>query len=215
MTGGGFVDVPLSSSGKKQKFTCIVFISTCLSATGCLLFGYDTGIVSGSMIFIKDEFHLNSMWQELEVSITIIAACIFSCLSGPSSARFGRKKIILSAALIFCIGSIIMAVAWEKYSLLVGRFIAGAGIGFASTVVPCYIAETAPTHIRGSLVTMSYVFIVLGQMIAAVVAGLFSFLPHHIGWRYMLGVAAVPAGIQFIGFIFMPESPRKFHMHVN
>jgi SP family myo-inositol transporter-like MFS transporter 13 len=197
-------EVPL----KKQKFTPIVFIATCLSAIGCLLFGYDTGIVSGSMIFIKDEFFLNSFWQELEVSITIIGACIFSGFSGPSSNRLGRKKVILTAAFVFTVGSIIMAVAWEKYSLLVGRFIAGAGIGFASTVVPMYIAEIAPIQYRGSLVTMAYVFIVLGQLIAALVAGACSYMPAEVGWRYMLGIAAVPAGIQFLGFIFMPESPR-------
>lgn len=160
------------------------------------------------MIFIKDDFVLNSFWQELEVSITIIGACIFSGVSGPGSNILGRKKVILIAAFVFTTGSIIMALAWEKYSLLVGRFIAGAGIGFASTIVPTYIAEIAPVQHRGALVTMSYVFIVLGQLVAAIVAGLCSYLPENVGWRYMLGIAAVPAGIQFFGFLFMPESPR-------
>ena len=209
MTAGGFIEpankkVPL----KKQRFTGIVFVATCLSAIGCLLFGYDTGIVSGSMIFIKDDFVLNSFWQELEVSITIIGACIFSGVSGPGSNSLGRKKVILIAAFVFTAGSVIMALSWEKYSLLVGRFVAGAGIGFASTIVPTYIAEIAPVQHRGALVTMSYVFIVLGQLVAAIIAGLCSYLPQNEGWRYMLGIAAVPAGIQFIGFIFMPESPR-------
>lgn len=209
MTVGAFVEsrsskVPL----KEQRFTCIVFVATCLSAVGCLLFGYDTGIVSGSMIFIKDDFRLNSFWQELEVSITIIAACICSAISGPASSFLGRKKVILGAAFVFTVGSIIMAVAWERYSLLVGRFVAGAGIGFASTIVPTYIAEIAPVQHRGALVTMSYVFIVVGQLVAAVIAGLCSYLPPHVGWRYMLGLAAVPAAIQCIGFLFMPESPR-------
>lgn len=103
-----------TSNVPPQKFTPIVFIATILSATGCLLFGYDTGIVSGSMIYIKDQFHLNSMWQELEVSITIIGACVFSLLAGPASRNFGRKRVILSASFIFMVGSIIMAVSWER-----------------------------------------------------------------------------------------------------
>lgn len=211
MTGG--VSLPPSKSGgerviKDQKFTPIVFFASVFSAIGCFLFGYDTGIVSGSMIYIKEDFNLDYFWQELEVSITIIGACIFACLSGPSSSLLGRKKMILSAALVFTIGSIIMAVAWEKYSLLIGRFVAGAGIGYASTTVPTYIAEVAPIQLRGAFVTLSYVFIVLGQLIAAIVAGLCSKLPEKVGWRYMVGLAAVPAAIQCIGFVFMPESPR-------
>ena len=210
MTGG----IAISSSKnakesvKKQKFTLVVFWASVLSAIGCFLFGYDTGIVSGSMIYIKEDFNLDSFWQEFEVSITIIGACIFACLSGPSSSRLGRKKMILSAAFVFTVGSVIMAIAWEKYSLLVGRFIAGAGIGYASTTVPTYIAEVAPIQFRGAFVTLSYVFIVLGQLIAAIIAGLCSKLPEKVGWRYMVGLAAVPAAIQCIGFIFMPESPR-------
>lgn len=210
MTGGFTVSTGKDGykDMKKQKFTFVVFMASVLSAIGCFLFGYDTGIVSGSMIYIKEDFNLDSFWQEFEVSITIIGACIFACLSGPSSGFMGRKKMILSAAFVFTLGSIIMAIAWEKYSLLVGRFVAGAGIGYASTTVPTYIAEVAPIQLRGAFVTLSYVFIVLGQLIAAIVAGLCSKLPEKVGWRYMVGLAAVPAAIQCVGFIFMPESPR-------
>ena len=195
-------------STERDKCTFIVTLAAMLSAIGCLIFGYDTGIVSGSMIYIKEDFNLDSFWQEFEVSMTIIGACIFAALTGSMTGYFGRKRIILAASFIFAVGSIIMAFAWEKYSLLAGRFIAGAGIGLASTSVPTYIAEVGPLHLRGAFVTLSYVFIVLGQLIAAIVAGLCSYLPESVGWRFMLGLAAVPAIIQFLGFFFMPESPR-------
>lgn len=193
---------------ERDGCTLMVTLAAILSAIGCLIYGYDTGIVSGSMIYIKEDFNLDSFWQEFEVSMTIIGACIFALLTGSMTGYFGRKKIILAASFIFALGSVIMAFAWEKYSLLVGRFIAGAGIGLASTSVPTYIAEVGPLHLRGAFVTLSYVFIVLGQLVAAIVAGLCSYLPDSIGWRYMVGLAAVPAIIQFIGFVFMPESPR-------
>lgn len=209
MAAGNSIQASGSSSKEpKQKFTALVLYATFLSATGCLLFGYDTGITSGSMIYIKDQFHMNSLWQELTISITLIAAAVFSALSGPVSTRYGRKFVILSASAIFTIGSVIMATANEKIQLLIGRLIVGGGIGFAATNVPTYIAEVAPIQYRGSLLALAFVFIVLGQLVAAVIAGLLTFLPDDVSWRYMLGIAAIPASIQFLGFIFMPESPR-------
>ena len=197
-----------SSSIPDQKFTAIVLYATLLSATGCLLFGYDTGITSGSMIFIKEQFKMSSFWQELTISITLITAAVSSAFSGHVSTHYGRKFVILSASAIFTIGSVVMATASDKYQLLIGRLIVGGGIGFAATNVPTYIAEVAPIKYRGSLLALAFVFIVLGQLIAAIIAGLFTFLPEDISWRYMLGIAGIPAAIQFLGFLFMPESPR-------
>ena len=192
-----------------QKLTAVVIYATSLAAIGCLLYGYDTGITSGSMIFIREQFVLSSFWQELIVGITVIGACIFAAVAGPCSSRWGRKFVILSAAFVFTLGSIIMASAFERYQLFVGRLICGAGIGFAATNVPTYIAEIAPIHLRGALITISFVFIVGGQLVAAILAGVLAeILPETVSWRYMLGIAAVPGTIQFIGFLFMPESPR-------
>ncbi|KAI1305986.1 putative inositol transporter 3 [Halotydeus destructor] len=177
-----------------------------LSAIGGFLFGYDTGIISGAMVFIKDDFRLSDTWQEVIISVTILGALIFSMISGYLADKFGRKKVIYVASATFAIGSLVMGFAIDRYTLMVGRFIVGAAIGFASMVVPMYIAEVSPAHARGSLVTLNTVFVTGGQAIAAVFAGILSTVPH--GWRYMLGAAAIPAIIQFIGFLFMPESPR-------
>ena len=190
----------------------IIYLMSLLSAMGGFLFGYDTGIVSGAMVFVRKIFNLNSVWQELVVSITILGAWILSIMAGSLSERYGRKAIILIASVIFTIGSIIMGAAWSKWVLLFGRLIVGAAIGLSSTVVPMYIAELAPASIRGSLVTMNNCFVTVGQLSAAVTAGAFSY-DHENGWRWMLGLAAVPAGIQFAGFLFMPESPRWLIRH--
>ncbi|KAI1306078.1 Proton myo-inositol cotransporter [Halotydeus destructor] len=209
MTGGGVMTTPGGDSHvdpKNQKFTFAIFKVAALSAIGGFLFGYDTGIVSGAMVFIKEDFNLSDRWQELIISITLVGAWIFSMFAGYFTDKFGRKKVIYAASLIFTAGAIMMGLAWNKYALMAGRFVVGAAIGFASMVVPMYIAEMAPAHVRGSLVTMNNLFIAGGQAVAGVVAGLLSEV--HEGWRYMLGLAAIPAIIQFIGFLFMPESPR-------
>lgn len=185
----------------------IIYLMSVLSAMGGFLFGYDTGIVSGAMVFVKKTFNLNSLWQEIVVSITILGAWVLSLMAGGLSERYGRKTIILYASIIFTIGSIIMGFAWSKYILLFGRLIVGMAIGLASTGVPMYIAEVAPSNIRGSLVTLNNCFITVGQLSAAITAGAFSY-DHENGWRWMLALAAVPAIVQFFGFMFMPESPR-------
>lgn len=200
------------SYASQQSAPSIIYLMSLLSAMGGFLFGYDTGIVSGAMVFVRKVFNLNSLWQELVVSITILGAWVLSLMAGSLSERYGRKTIILYASVVFTIGSVVMGVAWSKYILLFGRLTVGVAIGLASTVVPMYIAELAPSNIRGSLVTLNNCFITVGQLSAAITAGAFSY-DHENGWRWMLSLAAVPAVIQFVGFMFMPESPRWLIRH--
>ena len=105
------------------------------------------------------------------------------------------------------VGAVVMAIAECKEVLLVGRFIVGAGIGFASMSVPMYISESAPPNYRGFLVTCNNVVITFGQFFAACICGFFSNVEPN-GWKYMLGIAGIPALLQFCGFLIMPESPR-------
>lgn len=167
----------------RQNTSIFVYWMAILSAVGGFLFGYDTGIVSGSMIIIRKQFHLNDIWIELIVSITIATAWLFSSVAGYFTDKFGRKPVILTASSVFTIGAIIMGVAGDQWILFIGRSIVGIGIGLASMVVPMYIAEVAPEHVRGSLVTLNNCFITGGQLVAAISAYLFKFLPDHISWR--------------------------------
>ncbi|XP_051546324.1 solute carrier family 2 member 13b isoform X2 [Myxocyprinus asiaticus] len=184
-----------------------VYILAAFSALGGFLFGYDTGVVSGAMLLLKKEMKLSSLWQELLVSITVGAAALSALAGGYLNGLFGRRICILLASFIFSAGGIIMSVAPNKEVLLLGRLTVGLGLGIASMTVPVYIAEVSPSQLRGRLVTVNTLFITGGQFIASMVDGAFSYLPHD-GWRYMLGLSVVPAALQFVGFLFLPESPR-------
>lgn len=123
----------------KMKTTMYVWVLTFFAAIGGFLFGYDTGVVSGAMLLLKDEFSLSSIWQELIVSVTIGAAAVFSFLSGFLNDSFGRKFVTILASFVFTVGSLILGIAQNKEMLLIGRAILGAGIGkqfvhFLSTI---------------------------------------------------------------------------------
>uniref|UniRef100_H2Z8X3 Major facilitator superfamily (MFS) profile domain-containing protein n=1 Tax=Ciona savignyi TaxID=51511 RepID=H2Z8X3_CIOSA len=187
-----------------------VYVLTFFSAIGGFLFGYDTGVVSGAMIILKQKFSLNNFWQAsfmFKFAITVGFAAIFALLGGPLNSVFGRRRVIMAASFVFMGGSVVLALSGNKETLLVGRAIVGVGISLVSMTVPMYIAEVAPTNVRGRLVSVNNLFITGGQFVASCVDGLFSSDVEN-GWRYMLGLAAIPAFIQFFGFIFLPESPR-------
>lgn len=177
-----------------------------LSCIGGFLFGYDTGIISGALVLISDDFGLTSWEEELVVSTTVFGAMVSALGSGPLCDRYGRKPVVLASALVFIVGALTMAFAPSFATLVVGRFVVGLGVGSASMNMPIIISEMAETNIRGALVTCINVAITGGQFISCLVAGALSTTKY--GWRYMLGLAALPAAIQFIGFLFMPESPR-------
>ncbi|XP_045164785.2 proton myo-inositol cotransporter-like [Mercenaria mercenaria] len=184
-----------------------VYYLTCFATMGGLLFGYDTGIISGSMLLIGDNWNLSTIWKELIVSATVGAAALFALIAGYLTDCIGRKKVVMLASVIFTGGAVLMGVSQNKEMLLAGRLVVGAGIGFASMSIPVYVAEAAPADIRGRLVTINQLFITIGILISSIVAGLFSGMQED-GWRYMLGLAGVPSVIQFFGFIGLPESPR-------
>ncbi|XP_067935348.1 proton myo-inositol cotransporter-like isoform X2 [Watersipora subatra] len=185
---------------------CYVFILAFLSAIGGFLFGYDTGVVAGASLPIAKLFEFTTVDTELFVSITIGAAAIFAIVGGILNDKVGRKPTTLIASVVFTIGAIVLAAANSTKTLLIGRFIVGIGIGLSSCTVPVYVSECSPPTLRGMLVTLINLCITAGQFTSSVVDGLFCRTVG--GWRWMLGLAATPAIVQFFGFIFMPESPR-------
>eukprot|EP01059_Diplonema_ambulator_P031977 TRINITY_DN6057_c0_g3_i3.p1 TRINITY_DN6057_c0_g3~~TRINITY_DN6057_c0_g3_i3.p1 ORF type:complete len:500 (+),score=198.48 TRINITY_DN6057_c0_g3_i3:47-1501(+) len=194
-------------------FAVLIFIAS----VGGALFGYDTGVVSGAMIQIKSDraeypdvggMDLTNIWQEAVVSITTLGAALGSVLCGYANEMYGRKKVNLAAGALFVGSCILMAATPDLTWLLVGRGLVGVAVGFAATTVPMYIAEIAPSDSRGKLITVNNVSIVGGQVLASLVACFIGGCKYHDGWRYMLAAGAIPGIILFVGFLFLPESPR-------
>lgn len=177
-----------------------------------LLFGYDTGVVSGAAIFIQDHMEISDFEIEIMVSITILSAALSALAGGPVMKKTGRKMVLTIASIIFIVGSLLMGLSFGPkngyYVLVIGRFIVGIAIGLASEAGPVYIAEVAPPEKRGGMITLFNIAVVSGQVGASLVCGGFSYLPDTINWRLMLGFGSIPAFFQLVGFRMLPKSPQ-------
>ena len=136
-----------------------------ISALGGYLFGFDFAVIAGALPFLKQQFGFNEL-QEGLATATLAFGCILGCLiAGKLSDQFGRKKGLALAAAIFLVSSLAMAVAHNSVAFIIARFVAGIGVGMASVLSPMYIAEIAPTQIRGRMVSINQLTIVLGIFI--------------------------------------------------
>lgn len=187
-----------------------LYLVAILAAMGGLLFGYDTGVVSGGMILVKEDFDIDETIEGIDVGATPAAAMVFAGIGGIMGNKLGRRITILVSSVIFTIGTGLLAGAVDQWMFLVGRLVVGAGVGLASMIVPLYLAECAPDSIRGTLVTMNQMMITFGILLANLMDGAFAKTPH--GWRYAFGIGAVPAVIMFLGLLMSPESPRYLIM---
>ncbi|KAI6208949.1 hypothetical protein M3Y96_00169000 [Aphelenchoides besseyi] len=204
----GMIEKPL----EKPKLCCFIYVLCLMSVLGGFLCGYETGVISSAMLhasnndFIRPVSHL---WVELIVAGMPIAAAIGALFAGKLSDQFGRRIVILGSSLIFGFGSLVCAGAMSKLMLLIGRLLLGLALGLSSCIVPVYLGECSPTHVRGQMLSAFNIFLCFGQMFANVIAGSISYVdPDNFGWRFMFGFAALPSIIQFVGFLFLPESPR-------
>lgn len=179
------------------------------AGVGGLLFGYDTGVISGALLYIRDDFAAvenSSFLQETIVSVTIATAIIGAAVGGFVNDYYGRKPAILGADAVFAAGAVVMAVAPDPGVLILGRVFVGLGVGAASVSVPLYISEASPAKIRGALVSTNGFMITGGQFLAYLINLAFTKAPGT--WRWMLGVAGVPAVVQMVLVLYLPESPR-------
>jgi sugar porter (SP) family MFS transporter len=187
---------------KSQKF---VYMASGLCALGGMLFGYDTGVISSAILFIKDQFNLSATSEELVVSAVLAGALLGAAFAGRLVDFFGRRRIIIAAAIIFALAGFGTAFAHSVTELVIGRLIIGIAIGAASFTVPLYISEVSPADIRGKLVSFNQLAITIGIVTSYLIGYLFA---PTAGWRWMFVLAVVPAAILGVGMSFMPESPR-------
>lgn len=191
------------------RSACLLYVLTGFAALGGFLFGYDTGVVSGAEVFIREDLGLRTGQIELVVSITVLFAAFGAAVSGMPLQVFGRRCIIMCASLLYCSGSVAIGLAPNLTYLVAGRIILGLGVGLSSMAIPVYISEAAPPRVRGKLVSCYTLSVVLGQAVACGVnVAVQATLDSSLRWRVSMGVAAVPALVQLVGFLWLPESPR-------
>jgi len=183
----------------------ILAVISSVAAIGGFLFGYDTGVISGAILYIKQEYALSIIQEELIISMVSLGAILGAISGGPLCDRLGRKKIVLSSSLIFIISAIGLSLAGSVNGLIGWRFLVGFAIGVSSATAPLYIAELSPRHIRGGLVTINQLFITIGILGSYLIGFLFV---ESQSWRIMFVIAGIPAAFQFLIMAFFPESPR-------
>ena len=182
-----------------------------IAALGGLLFGYDTGVISGALLFIREVMHLPTTMQGIVVGIALAGAAIGAGFAGLLSDRFGRRRVILASALLFVAGAIISALAADVGLLLVGRLLVGVAIGVASMLTPLYLAEISPTAQRGAVVSLNQLCITAGILVSYLVG--YALASAGDGWRWMLALGAVPGLILAAGMLVLPESLRWLAGH--
>ena len=192
---------PAADSSRGRTSKLVYFFG----ALGGMLFGYDTGVISGAILFITPDLGLTPFLEGLVVASLLLGAAAGAGSAGPLSDRLGRRNLILIAAVIFSIGAIGAGLAPGVGTLVLFRVVLGLAVGAAALIVPLYLSEIAPTEIRGAISSLNQLMITVGILLAFIVNAL---LANSEAWRWMLGLAVAPSVILFIGMYFMPETPR-------
>ena len=189
-----------------EKVRRHVALSAGVTALGGLLFGYDTGVVSGALLFVKKDFGgLSSFQEELITSLLLVGAVVGALLAGRVADLIGRRLTVLITAVIFVVGVLLAAFTPTFPVLLVARIVIGLAVGSASMVVPLYIGEVVPPRVRGGLVSLNQLAITAGILVSYLID---YGLSGSANWRLMFGLAAIPAVLLFVGMLFQKESPH-------
>ena len=189
-------------SGKKSRFINRVAL---IAAVGGFLFGYDTGIISGALIFLQSTFAITTFVKEVIVASVVLGAFFGAVTSGRLADYFGRRQMLIVTAIAFIIGTALTTFTHNVPVLVIGRFILGLAIGVSSYTVPLFISEMAPPESRGSLVLLNGIMITGGEAIAFIVD--YMLVPTH-SWRLMFSTGFIPAIILLFGMLILPSTPR-------
>ena len=183
-----------------------LYVVAIVASLGGLLSGYDTGVISGALLFINETWILPDTLQGFLVSSVLIGAVIGAATNGILADIFGRKKIILATALIFILGSIMCAFAPNVYILIISRIFVGFAVGIVNFVVPLYLSEISPKNLRGTLVSLYQWAITSGILFSYFINAAFAQAVYN--WRWMLFAGVLPGLILFVGMCLMSDTPR-------
>lgn len=187
-----------------------VYVAASISALGGLLFGYDTGVISGAILFVKQEYVLSVTMEEMTVSAALLGALAGAVCGGILADRFGRRRVLVLIAAVYSVAAAGTVLSPGFAWLIACRILAGTAIGTASFIAPLYISEVSLPSIRGRLVSLNQIGLTGGILVSYLMDYSLSGLG---AWRWMFGLAAFPAVALGIGMLSMPESPRWLLSH--
>lgn len=183
-----------------------VYVIAAVASLGGLLSGFDTGVISGALLYINETWEISSWEQGWIVSAAIVGAVAGAAMNGSLSDIYGRKKIIVATGIIFAIGSVMCAYASSPMELIISRMVIGLAVGMVNFVVPLYLSEIAPQKIRGMLVSTFQLAITVGILFSYLINRIFANTEYS--WRWMLGAGLVPAIVLLTGISFLGDTPR-------
>jgi sugar porter (SP) family MFS transporter len=198
---------PILDTGSQKGSARSVYLPAMVAAIGGLLFGFDTAVINGAIVFIKQQFGLSDSQTEIAASSLLLGCVVGASVAAFTSDRFGRKRVLLAAATLFTLSSIGAALPRDLIQFAAARLVGGVAIGIASTLSPLYIAEISPAKKRGLLVSLNQLAIVTGILLSYSV----NYLLTGAGpanWRWMFASAAVPSIAFLLTLLLIPESPR-------
>jgi sugar porter (SP) family MFS transporter len=203
-TQGPLEEIPQEGLRKIWRWAWVI-------ALGGFLFGYDTGVISGALLFVKGDFHLTALQQGSVVSVLLIGATAGALGIGSVSDRIGRRRVLGIEGAVFVLGTVIAASATGYPMLLSARLLLGLAVGSASATVPIYLSEISPPEIRGRVLTLNQMLITIGILLAYLIDLAFS---SSSDWRAMFAIGAVPALGMVAGALWvLPESPQWLLLH--
>jgi MFS transporter, SP family, sugar:H+ symporter len=188
-----------------------------VATIGGFMFGYDSGVINGTQEGLKSTFNLSAAWLGITVSALLPGCAVGAFAAGRSADRFGRRRVMLAAAMLFILSAFASGAATSAVMMIMARFAAGVGVGAASVLSPAYISEVTPASMRGRLSSLQQVMIIAG------LTGAFFgnyFLAHVAGrstdilwlgyaaWRWMFWMQIIPASVFLLTLLLIPESPR-------
>ncbi|PNU06425.1 sugar porter family MFS transporter [Novosphingobium guangzhouense] len=197
-----FAETDSSSDSPPARFWLVAAIAS----LGGLLFGYDTGIIAGALLFIREEFGLSTLMEGVVAGAALVGAVGGVMVGGHLADSIGRRLLIFVCALVFIVASVICGIAPELWTLIAGRVLVGVAVGIASMVTPIYLAEISPPAQRGTIVSFNSLCIVAGMFGSYLLS--YWMVDWTEGWRWMLGFGVLPGTLLALGIMLLPASPR-------
>ena len=191
--------------------TKLIIVITIASSISGFMFGYDTGYISSALVNVGKDLSnkfLTSGEKELITSATSLGALIGAIIGGLLANLLGRKMVIMGSNAVFIVGSIIQVAAHTVWTMIVGRFILGLGVGVAALIAPLMLGELAPSKYRGRLIVVNCLFITGGQLVAYLINWGLANVKH--GWKISVGLCMIPPIIQSVLFVFLPDTARFY-----